>query len=278
MAPLRACRCRRTCTHGPGRRRSASCARDVRRRSAARCRYGPERSRRLRRQRARAHDRRASGRRGHAADRVAARGSACDVAYLSLTRGDGGQNLIGNELGDALGVIRTEELLAARRARWRAPVLHARVRLRFFEDRGGNVQALAARLAARGRRDGHSRVPAARDRLRVLGHAADGHGHHQVSGLLAREAYDVSGDTVRFPVKSTQGLGAVDRQQVLPRAVVLRAARIRIDTTPASTIRCSASATPSSRRSAGRTTEPGLRLAAAEGRAARVSCSAKRRA
>ena len=31
------------------------------------------------------------------------------------TRGDGGQNLIGNELGDALGVIRTEELLAARR-------------------------------------------------------------------------------------------------------------------------------------------------------------------
>jgi len=35
--------------------------------------------------------------------------------YLSLTRGDGGQNLIGNELGEGLGVIRTEELLAARR-------------------------------------------------------------------------------------------------------------------------------------------------------------------
>src|SRR5437868_14017594 len=38
-----------------------------------------------------------------------------NTAYLSLTRGDGGQNLIGNELGEALGVIRTEELLAARR-------------------------------------------------------------------------------------------------------------------------------------------------------------------
>src|SRR5437868_4070980 len=38
-----------------------------------------------------------------------------NTAYLSLTRGDGGQNLIGNELGEALGAIRTEELLAARR-------------------------------------------------------------------------------------------------------------------------------------------------------------------
>src|SRR6185437_3441162 len=43
------------------------------------------------------------------------KGHHMDVAYLSLTRGDGGQNLIGNELGEALGVIRTEELLAARR-------------------------------------------------------------------------------------------------------------------------------------------------------------------
>src|SRR6185437_12723395 len=38
-----------------------------------------------------------------------------ETAYLSLTRGDGGQNLIGDELGPELGMIRTEELLAARR-------------------------------------------------------------------------------------------------------------------------------------------------------------------
>src|SRR5215204_854234 len=44
-----------------------------------------------------------------------ARGRHAETAYLSLTRGDGGQNRIGNELGEALGVIRTEELLAARR-------------------------------------------------------------------------------------------------------------------------------------------------------------------
>ncbi len=44
-----------------------------------------------------------------------ANGALYDTAYLSLTRGDGGQNLIGPELGDQLGVIRTQELLSARR-------------------------------------------------------------------------------------------------------------------------------------------------------------------
>jgi len=44
-----------------------------------------------------------------------ARGRHVRTAYLSLTRGEGGQNLIGPEQGDELGVIRTQELLAARR-------------------------------------------------------------------------------------------------------------------------------------------------------------------
>src|SRR5208337_5330206 len=44
-----------------------------------------------------------------------ARGRKVRTAYLSLTRGEGGQNLIGSEQGDALGLIRTQELLAARR-------------------------------------------------------------------------------------------------------------------------------------------------------------------
>ena len=43
-----------------------------------------------------------------------ANGALYDTAYLSLTRGDGGQNLIGPELREQLGVIRTQELLAAR--------------------------------------------------------------------------------------------------------------------------------------------------------------------
>ena len=44
-----------------------------------------------------------------------ANGALLRTAYLSLTRGDGGQNLIGSEQGPALGLIRTQELLAARR-------------------------------------------------------------------------------------------------------------------------------------------------------------------
>src|SRR5260370_37282789 len=44
-----------------------------------------------------------------------ARGRKTRTAYLSATRGEGGQNLIGPEQGDLLGVIRTQELLAARR-------------------------------------------------------------------------------------------------------------------------------------------------------------------
>ena len=43
------------------------------------------------------------------------KGRLATTAYLSMTRGDGGQNLIGSEIGDLLGLIRTQELLAARR-------------------------------------------------------------------------------------------------------------------------------------------------------------------
>jgi len=46
---------------------------------------------------------------------ILVRGLGAEAAYLSLNRGEGGQNLIGPELGEALGLIRTEELLAARR-------------------------------------------------------------------------------------------------------------------------------------------------------------------
>lgn len=48
------------------------------------------------------------------------------TGYLSLTRGDGGQNLIGKEQGELLGLIRTQELLAARRTDGAEQFLHAR--------------------------------------------------------------------------------------------------------------------------------------------------------
>ena len=51
----------------------------------------------------------------------------------------------------------------------------------------------------------------------------DGHGQHQVAGILAREAYDVAGDTVRFPRAATRGLGAWTPLEVLSRRAGQRA-------------------------------------------------------
>jgi Uncharacterized proteins, LmbE homologs len=46
---------------------------------------------------------------------VLVRGMGAEAAYLALNRGEGGQNLIGSELGETLGLLRTEELLSARK-------------------------------------------------------------------------------------------------------------------------------------------------------------------
>jgi hypothetical protein len=54
------------------------------------------------------------------------------TGYLSLTRGDGGQNLIGKEQGEPLGLIRTQELLAAQKNRWRRAIFHKSQRLWIF--------------------------------------------------------------------------------------------------------------------------------------------------
>jgi LmbE family N-acetylglucosaminyl deacetylase len=128
-----------------------------------------------------------------------ANGSLYDSAYLSVTRGDGGQNLLGPELGERLGVIRTEELLDARR------IDHAR---QFF------TRAIDF---------GFSKT--ANETLRIWDHdkiLADvvwivrkfqpdvivtrfspedqkTHGHHTASAILAQEAFVAAGDPNRFP-------------------------------------------------------------------------------
>ena len=129
-----------------------------------------------------------------------ARGQHVDTAYLSLTRGDGGQNLIGNELGDALGVIRTEELLAARRIDG-AHQFFTRAYDFGFSKTAAESYSHWPHDSLLG--DVVTIVRAFRPHVIVAvfsGTPRDGHGQHQVSGLLAREAYDASGDTVRFPV------------------------------------------------------------------------------
>ena len=127
------------------------------------------------------------------------RGRLVTTAYLSLTRGDGGQNLIGNELGEALGVIRTEELLAARRVDGALQYFTRAYDFGFSKDtidtykhwQRDSILGDVVRV-----------VRAFRPHVIVAvfsGTPRDGHGHHQVSGLLGRVAYDVANDTVRFP-------------------------------------------------------------------------------
>ncbi len=130
-----------------------------------------------------------------------ARGKRVETAYLSLTRGDGGQNLIGNELGEALGAIRTEELLAARRLDGGHQYFARAFDFGFSKSaeetyKHWDHDSLLADVV--------TVIRAFRPHVIVSvwsGTPADGHGHHTVAGLLSREAYDAAGDTVRFPEK-----------------------------------------------------------------------------
>jgi LmbE family N-acetylglucosaminyl deacetylase len=130
-----------------------------------------------------------------------ARGRRVETAYLSLTRGDGGQNLIGNELGEALGVIRTEELLAARRIDG-AHQYFARGYDFGFSKTADETRKHWPQDSLLN--DVMTVMRAFRPHIVITtfsGTPRDGHGHHQVSAIVARDAYNLAADTVRFPVK-----------------------------------------------------------------------------
>ncbi len=134
-----------------------------------------------------------------------ARGRHVEMAYLSLTRGDGGQNLIGNELGSNLGVIRSQELHAARRLDGGRQYFSRAFDFGFSKNADESFDAWP-RDSLLG--DAIRVVRAFRPHVIVAvftGTPRDGHGHHQVSGILARAAYDQANDTVAFPVH-THGL------------------------------------------------------------------------
>jgi len=135
-----------------------------------------------------------------------ARARHVETAYLSLTRGDGGQNLIGNELGEALGVIRTEELLAARRIDGGRQYFTRAYDFGFSKNADETFRHWPKDSILR---DVVTVVRSFKPHVIVAmfsGTPRDGHGQHQASGILAREAYDLAGDGVRFPRAVTAGL------------------------------------------------------------------------
>jgi LmbE family N-acetylglucosaminyl deacetylase len=131
-----------------------------------------------------------------------ARGRRVETAYLSLTRGDGGQNLIGNELGEALGVIRTEELLAARRIDG-AHQYFARGYDFGFSKTADETRKHWPQDSLLN--DVMTVMRAYKPHIVITtfsGTPRDGHGQHQISAIVARQAYDMAADTARFPVKT----------------------------------------------------------------------------
>ncbi len=136
-----------------------------------------------------------------------ARGRGVSTLLMTLNRGEGGQNKIGSNLSDVLGVLRAEELLASDQ--------HYGVQERFsrvadfgfsksaeetFQKWGGHDTALAdmVRVIRTFRPD----VLVAR----FSGTERDGHGHHQASSILAKEAFRAAADPKRFPEQIAQGL------------------------------------------------------------------------
>jgi LmbE family N-acetylglucosaminyl deacetylase len=126
-------------------------------------------------------------------------GSLYDTAYLSLTRGDGGQNLLGPELRERLGLIRTHELLAARQ------IDHAQQFFTRAVDFGFSKSAdETLRLWDREKilADVVWVIRKFRPDVIVTRFSAeDGltHGHHTASAILAQEGFKAAADPNRFP-------------------------------------------------------------------------------
>jgi LmbE family N-acetylglucosaminyl deacetylase len=128
-----------------------------------------------------------------------ARGKKVRTAYLSLNRGEGGQNLIGSEQGVEIGVIRTQELLAARKIDGGEQFFTRMIDFGFSKtaketmDIWGreNILRDVVWVIRKYRPDVIIR--------RFSGTPDDGHGHHQTSALIADEAFEAAADPKRFP-------------------------------------------------------------------------------
>jgi LmbE family N-acetylglucosaminyl deacetylase len=128
-----------------------------------------------------------------------ARGRKVRTAYLSLTRGEGGQNLIGSEQGDKIGIIRTQELLAARKIDGSEQFFSRAVDFGFSKSadetlaKWGRDEILADTVWTIRRFQPDVII------TRFSGTPRDGHGQHQASALLGKEGFSVAADAARFP-------------------------------------------------------------------------------
>jgi LmbE family N-acetylglucosaminyl deacetylase len=129
---------------------------------------------------------------------ILVRGMGAEAAYLSLNRGEGGQNLIGPELGEALGLIRTEELLAARRLDGARQYFTRAYDFGYSKSIDETWQHWPRDTVLK---DVVRMVRRFRPQIIVTifsGTPRDGHGQHQAAGWAAQEAFRVAADSSRF--------------------------------------------------------------------------------
>ena len=137
-----------------------------------------------------------------------ARGYGARTAYLSLTRGEGGQNVIGTELGEGLGLVRTGELMAARSIDGGEQFFTRAFDFGFSKTA---EEALALWGLDEIVRDVTWVIRSFRPHVIVAvftGTPRDGHGHHQAAGIAARRAFEVAGDPKVYPDQLLLGVEA----------------------------------------------------------------------
>ena len=128
------------------------------------------------------------------------------TAYLSMTRGDGGQNLIGDEQGSALGLIRTQELLAARRIDGAEQFFTRAFDFGYTTSpvetfKFWNEQKILSDVVWVIRKFQPDIIIT---RFPTTGEG--GHGHHTASAILAGEAFEAAADPTKFPEQFKYGV------------------------------------------------------------------------
>ena len=137
------------------------------------------------------------------------------TAYLSLTRGDGGQNLIGKEQGVELGFIRTQELLAARAQDGAEQYFSRAYEFGFSKS---SEEALSIWDHQQVLSDAVWVIRKFQPDIIITRFPRDaraGHGHHSASAIIANEAYIAAADSTKFPEQFAYGVKPWKAKRIL---------------------------------------------------------------
>lgn len=137
------------------------------------------------------------------------------TAYLSLTRGDGGQNLIGSEQGIDLGLIRTQELLAARKIDGSEQYFTSAYEFGFSKT---SLETLSIWNKQKVLADMVWVIRKFQPDIiinRFPPDARAGHGHHASSAILSIEAFRAAGDPNQFPEQLKKGVSVWQAKRLL---------------------------------------------------------------